>query len=133
MPITTKRWTNDPARTTTEVTHPGRVLRVEYREENRNHSPTLGWSDWRYTICTYAIVWLGEHGDIHEQIERVDVTNLFARMDSSTVSVEVDADIDPRAEVALLTWEAFEKAAEEKPSGWYHQPWGWRARATRPR
>lgn len=122
MPITTKRWERDPARTTTTVEYTGRVLRIEKREENRNHSETLDFSDWRYTTCTYATVWLGEHGipggrhgtardlDIHEQIAVIDCTNLFGWMDSSTVTAEVDTDIDPRAEVALLTWEAFEKA-----------------------
>jgi len=132
MPITTKRWTNLPARTTTTVEYTGRVLRVEQREESRNHSETLDYSDWRHTTCTYATVWLGEHGipglrlpsqeliygrhgiardlDIHEQIAVIDCTNLFGWMDSSTVTAEVDTDIDPRAEVALLTWEAFEKA-----------------------
>jgi hypothetical protein len=128
MPITTKRWTNDPAHTTTNVAHAGRVLRVEHRQESRNHSETADFSDWRTVMCTYAVVWLGERGipgghwwrpdlerelDIHEQITRIDCTNLFGWMDSSTVSVEVDTDIDPRAEVALLTWEAFEKARVE--------------------
>jgi hypothetical protein len=122
MPITTKRWTDNPSRTTTTVEYTGCVLRIEWREESRNHSETLDYSDWRHTTCTYATVWLGEHGipggrygtardlDIHEQIAVIDCTNLFGWMDSSTVTAEVDTDIDPRAEVALLTWEAFEKA-----------------------
>ena len=135
MPITTKRWTDNPARTTTTVEYTGRVLRIEKREENRNHSETLDFSDWRYTTCTYATVWLGERGipglrlpsqeliygrhgtardlDIHEQIAVIDCTNLFGWMDSSTVTAEVDTDIDPRAEVALLTWESFEAARKE--------------------
>jgi hypothetical protein len=127
MPITTKRWTDNPTRTTTTVEYTGRVLRIEKREENRNHSETLDFSDWRYTTCTYATVWLGEHGipggryrlgeardlDIHEQIAVIDCTNLFGWMDSSTVTAEVDTDIDPRAKVALLTWESFEAARKE--------------------
>lgn len=123
MPITTTRWTDNPARTTTTVEHVGRVLRIEKREERRNHSETLDFSDWQVTTCTYATVWLGEHGipggrgwgdprelDIHEQIAVVDCTNLFGWMDASTVTAEVDTDVDPRAEVALLTWDSFEKA-----------------------
>lgn len=123
MPITKKRWANDPSQTTTAVEYTGRVLRIEKTVENRNHSETADYSDWRSTDCTWALVWLGEHGipgarwgseardlDIHEQIARVDCTNLFGWMDETVLTVEVDANPDPRAEVALLTWEAFEKA-----------------------
>lgn len=123
MPITTTRWTNDPSQTTTKVEYTGRVLRIEKTVEYRNCSETADVSDWRHVTCTYALVWLGEHGvpgarwgceardlDIHEQIARVDCTNLFGWMDSSTVFADVDTDVDPRAELALLTWEAFEKA-----------------------
>jgi hypothetical protein len=105
------------------VEYTGRVLRVVKTVENRNHSVTLDYSDWRSTDCTWALVWLGEHGipgarggseprelDIHEQIGVVDCTNLFGWMDDTLLAVEVDANLDPRAELALLTWETFEKA-----------------------
>jgi hypothetical protein len=39
----------------------GRVVRIEETTENRDHSDTLDYTDFRTTQCTYALVWLGTH------------------------------------------------------------------------
>lgn len=42
----------------------GKVLKVETTCEDRNWSDTLDYSDYRAATCTWALVWLGEHGVI---------------------------------------------------------------------
>ena len=47
---------------TSELFFEGKVLKVESTREDRNWSDTLDYSDYRATTCTWALVWLGEHG-----------------------------------------------------------------------
>lgn len=46
----------------TKIFFQNRVFKVEVVEEERNHSGTLDYSDYRNTRCTYALVWLGPRG-----------------------------------------------------------------------
>lgn len=120
----------------------GRVLKVVTVVETRNWSDTLDWSDYRSTLCTYALVWLGTHAvaafavhsrpcvnvepapwdvprelGFHEQFAWVDCTNIFADLYGYTLSVTADAEVPPLAQANLIAWEAFmaaEAAAARK-------------------
>jgi hypothetical protein len=108
------------------LSHVGRVVRIDRMVKRRNHSDTLDYSDWQATDCTFALVWLGEHGfapdsydglphvrtrdnsldgsgaaralDPWEQFAYVDCTNLFVWRGDARVTAVVDLDIvnDPR-------------------------------------
>lgn len=45
-----------------EILFEGKVLKIETTLEERNWSDTLDYSDYRTTTCTWALVWLGDHG-----------------------------------------------------------------------
>lgn len=59
--IKTSRDFSSPTASSKETYFEGRVLKVEITTETRNWSPTLDYTDYRTTACTYALVWLGTH------------------------------------------------------------------------
>ena len=97
----------------------GRVLRIEKRDEYRNVSDTLDYSDWQTVEAVWALVWLGTHGvapritnhervvtavevyswdtdkvrelTIGEQYAWIDCSNVFGDRNLYTVHPEVDS------------------------------------------
>jgi hypothetical protein len=145
MPITKTPHLSGHLRDQLPSTHfEGRVLKVMTVVETRNWSDTLDWSDYRSTLCTYALVWLGEHGvparavqsrpcvnvepsswdtqaarelGFHEQFAWVDCTNVLSDRYGYTLSVTADAEVPALAQANLIAWEAFmaaEAAAARK-------------------
>lgn len=105
----------------------GRVIAVEQEYDRRNHSDTLDYSDWRVTLCTYALVYEGrvapagswdsknyrtrkepEALDIQDRFRRIDCTNIFAWRGSNLVHGTADADLsaDPEMAEDLAAWVA---------------------------
>lgn len=87
------------------VEYVGRVLSVRECTENRNHSDTLDYSDYRSAACKYALVWRGPVGKVWpekeeraltplEQFVEVDCTNLFVWRGGSERLPTVDADLE---------------------------------------
>lgn len=63
MPITvTERLPHSSQVTSEAVVFRGRVVRVEHTVEDRNHSDTWDYTDYRSTNCVWALVWLGGVG-----------------------------------------------------------------------
>jgi len=116
----------------------GRVLKVSTTVETRNWSPTLDYSDYRSTLCTYALVWLGTHAapafnvhsrpcvnverapwdvprelGFHEQFAWVDCTNLYSDLYGYTLNPVVDAEVPALAQANLIAWEQFQAAGAE--------------------
>lgn len=96
----------------------GRVISVEKEYVRRNHSDTLDYSDWRDTLCTYALVYEGrvapagsydrnyrtrkvpEVLDIQDRFRRIDCTNLFTWRGVNPVHGTADADMNADPEMA---------------------------------
>ena len=129
------------ANTITSTHFVGRVMKVEEVMESRNWSDTLDYTDFRTTKCTYALVWLGEHGvpprrnhplgrltayhvppswhtprdlELNEQFAWVDCTNIFADRCGYSLAADVDADLEPMAQANLIVWEHLERTYQEQ-------------------
>ena len=123
----------------TEVLFEGRVIEVTTRNEYRNMSDTLDYSDYRHVSSTYALVWLGTHGipphvrdgvayishfgeardlEFFEQFALIDVSNHFADR-YPYYYADVVADVtqadgkQPLLWANYFAWQAYLKAQAE--------------------
>jgi len=114
----------------------GKVLKVESTREDRNWSDTLDYSDYRATTCTWALVWLGEHGVVPsryrgittarpmafieeadwmvrqplapaEQFAWIDCTNLFSDRHGYALLATVDENWKQAAFGGPVMWENY--------------------------
>lgn len=114
----------------------GKVLKVESTREDRNWSDTLDYSDYRATTCTWALVWLGEHGVVPsryrgiatarpmaqleeadwmvrqplaaaEQFAWIDCTNLFSDRNGYALLATVDENWKQAAFAGPIMWENY--------------------------
>jgi len=112
----------------------GKVLKVESTREDRNWSDTLDYSDFRSTTCTWALVWLGEHGVVPtcrcspvrpmafleeadwmvrqplapaEQFAWIDCTNLFSDRHGYALLATVDENWKQAAFGGPVMWENY--------------------------
>ena len=114
----------------------GKVLKVESTREDRNWSDTLDYSDYRATTCTWALVWLGEHGVVPsryrgiatarpmafieeadwmvrqplaaaEQFAWIDCTNLFSDRYGYALLATVDENWKQAAFAGPVMWENY--------------------------
>jgi len=128
--------TTDTRNKTVEFTYVNRVVRVEKRKEERNHSDTLDYSDWRTTECTLALVYTGrvaredswiDHRHyaagtelpIEKRFFWLDCTNIFAWRNESVREAFVDDPNtwEPEMHIDLQAWERLQeekKIAQEK-------------------
>ena len=120
---------------TSELFFEGKVLKVESTREDRNWSDTLDYSDYRATTCTWALVWLGEHGVVPsrrgfatarpmafleeanwmvrqplapaEQFAWIDCTNLFSDRHGYSLLATVDENWKQAAFGGPVMWENY--------------------------
>ena len=120
---------------TSELFFEGKVLKVESTREDRNWSDTLDYSDYRATTCTWALVWLGEHGVVPsrrgfttarpmafieeaswmvrqplapaEQFAWIDCTNLFSDRHGYALLATVDENWKQAAFGGPVMWENY--------------------------
>ena len=120
---------------TSELFFEGKVLKVESTREDRNWSDTLDYSDFRATTCTWALVWLGEHGVVPsrrgfttarpmafieeaswmvrqplapaEQFAWIDCTNLFSDRHGYALLATVDENWKQAAFGGPVMWENY--------------------------
>ena len=122
---------------TSDLFFEGKVLKVETTREDRNWSDTLDYSDYRSTTCTWALVWLGDHGvvpsgatpkyptarplaqfepsdwmvrqplTVDQQFAWVDCTNLFSDRYGYSLQATVDENWKQAAFAGPVMWENY--------------------------